>query len=644
MALRKFDNSTSPRGKEIKYLNKTFAQWRSSLIDYAKVYYPSTYTDFNESSPGMMFIEMASYIGDVLSYYIDNTYKENLMIYAEETQSVVAIAQAFGYKPKPATAAYTDINFYQLCPAGDVTLNFAPDPNYFLKLDANTVVTPTNQSDVGFYTPAETDFSDPDGRDIVVYAVNANQQPITYLVSKAAKVVAGNIKTQTITFGDPQRFSIVTLPDQNVLEILSVVDSSGFNWFEVDYLAQDLVFQPIINVNPTIDPNQSVPPTYTMKIVQAPRRFVTRYNDNFQLELHFGSGILDDTDATINLDPSKIANDEYTTNLASTALDPVNFLSSNSYGLSPSNISMTITYTVGGGLDSNIPSNTLNKVSNVSIINDRSSLSLAQQALFDDVVTSLAANNPNPAIGGKDGDSVEEIRQNGLAFFNAQNRLVTAQDYAVRAYAMPQKFGAVAKAFVIQDQQINNILRATAQLQPVSGTFVSDLAGQNVINMYVLGYDQNKHLVNLNDDVKGNLRQYIDQYRILTDQIRILDGFVVNIGVNFSIVVFKNFNMNEVLARCIDSIQNFLNVDNMQINQPIILSDLISQVASVEGVQSVTDLEVVNKYQFRDGSDYNDFIYDINAATLDGVIYPSLDPCIFELRYPQNDIIGSAVQ
>lgn len=644
MALRKFDKSNQNRGKEIKYLNKTFAQWRQSLIDYAKVYYPNTYTDFNESSPGMMLIEMTAYVGDVLSYYIDTTYKENLMLYAEETQSVVAISQAFGYKPKPSTAAYTNVNFYQLCPAGDVTINFIPDPNYFLKLSPNTVITPANQSSVSFYTVDQTDFSDPTNRTVTVYAVNANQQPITYLISKTAKVVAGTIKTQTVSFGTPQRFSTVTLPDTNVLEILSVVDSSGFTWYEVDYLAQDLVFQPIVNINPTISVSQSIPPTYTMKIVQTPRRFVTRYNDDFLLELHFGSGILSDTDATINLDPSKISNDEYITNLPSTALDPVNFLSSNSYGLSPSNVTMTITYTTGGGIDSNIQSNTLNTVSNVSIINDKTKLSLAQQKLFNDVVTSLAVNNPDPAIGGKDGDSVEEIRQNGLAFFNSQNRLVNAQDYAVRAYAMPPKFGGVAKAFVIQDMQINNILRATVDSQPTDGNFVPDLAGQNVVNMYVLGYDQNKHLITLNTDVKNNLRQYIDQYRILTDQIRILDAFVVNIGVNFNIVVYKNFNMNEVLARSIDAIQQFLSIDKMQINQPIIIRDLTSEIASVEGVQSVTSLKVVNKYQSINGSDYWNFIYDIPAATINGVIYPSLDPCVFELRYPQNDITGGATQ
>lgn len=644
MALRKLDRPASVSQKNISYINKGFSQYRQSLIDYAKVYFPNTYTDFNESSPGSMFIEMAAYVGDVLSYYIDNTYKENLMQYAEEAQSVIAIAQAFGYKPKPTTAAYTQAAFYQLCPAGDVSTNFVPDPRFFLTLAPNTVVNPTDFGGIDFHTTAEIDFSDPADRQITVYAVNNNNQPITYLVQKLAQVVAGTIKSTTVSYGSPQRFSTITLPETDVLEIISVVDSNGLAWYEVDYLAQDVVYQPIDNTNPTVSTTQGVAPTHIMKLVKTPRRFITRYTDDFKMELHFGSGILDDSDSTINLEPSKIASDEYQNNLVSTAIDPSNFLNSNSYGMAPANLDLTITYSTGGGLDSNVPSNTINKIATVAVNNDQTQFTTAEKALFQTVLSSLAINNPDPAVGGKDQDSVEEIRQNGLAFFNAQNRLVNAQDYVVRVYAMPQKFGGVAKAFAIQDQQINNILRASIDGPPPSGSFVDDQAGQNMVNLYVLGYNQNKNLTNLNDDVKNNLKTYIDQYRILTDEIRILDAFVVNIGVNFSIVVFKNFNMNETLARCIDTVSAYFNIDKWQINQPIQMGDLISEIASVDGVQSVVSVQILNKYHFQNGADYNDFIYDIGAATSNGVVYPSLDPMIWEVRYPQQDILGSATQ
>lgn len=644
MAIRKLDRSFAPTVKQLNYLSKSFDQWRQSFMDYAKVYFPNSYNDFNESSPGMMFIEMASYLGDVLSYYIDTQFRENLMQYAEEQDNIIAISQAMGYKPKPTSAAMCNVDLYQLCPAGTAAQNYAPDIRFMLRLAPNTVVSAIEFGQVSFRTINETNFADPLDREITVYSINAQNQPLTYLVRKTVRAVAGEIKTYTVSLGSPSKFTVIPLPDDDVIEVLSVVDSNGLIWNEVDYLAQDLIINPETNVNPTIVSGQSVAPAYLLRIRRTPRRFVTRYNADFKLELHFGSGVLDDTDSSINLEPSKIANDEYQTNLASTSLDPSDFLSSQSYGLAPGNLDFTITYAAGGGIESNVPSNSITKLSTVQVLNDQHSLSLSEQRLFEDIVLSLAVNNAQPATGGKDGDTVEEIRQNALAFFNAQNRAVNAKDYTVRTYAMPPKFGAVAKAFVAQDQQINSIITAGDTFAVTNGTFVQDLAGLNTINLYVLGYDNNKKLINLNDDVKNNLRTYIDQYRILTDEVRIFDAFVVNIGVNFKVAIFKNFNMSEVLARCIDAIKNFFNIDKWQVNQPIILADLTTELGNIEGVQSVINVEVVNKYRFLNGADYNDFIYDIASATENGIIYPSLDPCVFELRYPENDIVGSATQ
>jgi hypothetical protein len=643
MAIRKLDRSFVPNTKEIRYLNKTWSQYRQSLIDFAKVYYPNTYADFNESSPGMMFIEMMAYVGDVLGYYIDTQFRENLIQYAEESDNIIGIAQSLGFKPKPATAAYTMLDIYQLCPANDELNNFEVDERYLLKLAPNTIVSSTEYGGITFRTITETNFADPTDREITIYAVNAWNQPLTYLVRKRVKVVAGNIKTYTATFGAPEKFSKLTLPDDDVLEIVSVIDSNGFKWFEVDYLAQDLILTEKENTNPTIA-GQSVPPTYIIKVTRTPRRFVTRYDDEFRLELHFGSGVVEDTDSTIDLSPSKIATDEYENSLASTSLDPSDFLSSRSYGLAPANLEMIVTYSTGGGLATNVPSNSINKVNTFEVLNDRSVFSTVENSLFDEVVSSLAVNNSDPATGGKDRDSVEEIRQNALAFFNSQNRLVNSKDYAVRVYAMPAKFGSVAKAFVAQDAQINGVIEANSTAVPEDGRFVVDNIGQNVVNLYVLGYDRFKRLTTLNQQVKSNLRSYLDQYRMLTDEIRILDAFVVNIGIDFKIVVFKSYNLNEVLARAIDAVKDFFNIDRWQINQPIIIADLYNTIASIDGVQSVTHVRVVNKYQFEHGADYNDYIYDIDAATVNGIIYPSLDPCIFEIKYPDNDIVGTAVQ
>lgn len=642
MALRKTDRTFAPNKKEIRYLNKTFPEFRQSLVDFAKVYYPDSYNDFNEASPGMMFIEMASYVGDVLSYYIDSQFRESLIQYAQEQDNVISIAQALGYRPKPSTAATTNLDVYQICPATDLTQNYAPDSRFLLQLDANMVIT-APQFNVQFRTDQILDFSDPTNRQVTVYSTDGLGKPLTYLIKKTLPVRAGTIKTFQQQFGSAQRFAVITLPDTNVLEILSVADTNGNSWYEVDYLTQDVINDDTRNTSPSIA-NQSIPPFYILKLKRVSRRFVTRFNSNFYLECHFGSGVLDDGDIAINLQPNQVASSEYQTNQSSTPLDPADFLSSNSYGLAPSNTILTFTYAVGGGVASNVPSNAITRIDTVNVLNDTTGLSSTEQTLFADIKSSLAANNAFSATGGKDADSIEEIRQNAMGFFNAQNRTVTADDYTIRTYAMPEKYGGIAKAFVARDEQINDIMRATQGQAPSGGTLAIDQASPNIINLYILGYDQNGKLTNLNTQTKQNLKTYLDNYKILTDVVQIVDAFIVNIGVKFNVVVYKSYNMNEVLARCISAVQNFFDITKWDINQPIILNDLMLELGQVDGVQTVTSLQVFNRYAFQDGLDYENFLYDINGATENGIVYPSLDPAIFELRYPERDIIASATQ
>lgn len=642
MALRKLDKTFIPKNKEVKYLNKSFSEFRQSLIDFAKVYFPDTYTDFNESSPGMMFVEMASYVGDVLSYYIDTQFRENLIEYAQEEDNIITLAQSFGYKPKPSTASSTTLNVYQLCPAMDLSGDYAPDPKYLLRLDAGMILS-APQYGTSFRTNTIVDFTNPLDREVTVYAVDGLNKPLTYLIRKEVQVLAGTIKTATRAFTTPTKFSKITLPETNVLEILRVVDTQSNRWYEVDYLAQDLVFEDKLNLR-AASSTESVSPYYILKVKRAPRRFVTRYNTDFYLELHFGSGVVDDLDTRVNLDPNKIASSEYQTLLASTALDPSDFLTTKSYGLSPANTELTITYVIGGGLNSNVPASAITKIDEVTVLNDISTLSSTERNLFFDAKASIAVSNPIAATGGKEKESIEEIKRNALAFFNAQNRLVTAEDYIVRCYAMPPKYGGVAKATVAREDQIVQITRASQEQAPVDGEFVPDPVGQNKVNLYVLGYNKDKKLVRLNADTKKNLRDYLENYRMLTDEINILDGFIVNIGVEFSIITYRNFNLNEVLARCIDAVKQFFDVSKWDLNQPIVTNDVLLEIAAVEGVQSVTSLKFFNRYGFKDGADYESNLYDLDSATEKGVIYPSADPCIFELRYPDRDIIGNATQ
>lgn len=629
-----------PNVKKINYISKTFTDFRQNLIEFAKSYYPNTYSDFNESSPGMMFIDMAAYVGDVLSFYIDNQFKENLLAYAEQTENVVTLAQFLGYKPKLTAPATTKATIYQIVPAKLTNGVYSPDPLYLLKVGAGTVFTTNDQTPIEFRLVDDVDFSDITASNYIVNSL-AGGLPSTFIVEKEAKLVAAVAKTATFNFGTAQKFTTVTLPNEPIIGVESVVDSDNNEWYEVDYLAQDVVMD---DVDVTNNNETGLLPTAKLRLRKVARRFTTRINRNLRVELLFGSGTDEESELNLTLDSRQIANNQYgnviKNVLGNTSVNNVNFLNNNAYGIAPANTTLTIKYFVGGGTSTNTPSNTIVNVNNPIILNDTTTYSTAELSAFNTAVQSLSVNNEEPATGGSDGETIEEIKQNALGFFNAQNRVVTVDDYIIRAQSLPEKYGRVAKAYAIRDEQINRIQGFSSSER----TYVSNPVRPNTINLYTLGYNKSGNLATLNTIVKDNLARYLEQYRLLTDDVNILDAFIINIGVRFEIVVFKNYNMRDVLTRCIGEIQNFFAIEKWSIGQPIILADLRNIINTVDGVKTLKNIEILNKYQFVDGADYQPYRYPINEATIDDVIYPSLDPSIFELKNPQTDIIGTASQ
>jgi hypothetical protein len=650
----------TPNFKDVNYLSKNFSEFRQNLIEFARTYYPNTYTDFNEASPGMMFMEMAAYVGDVMSFYIDNQYKENLLLFAKERQNVIAISQALGYKPKLTATSTVEATIYQMVPALGALNNYEPDKRFFLKVLTNSKFSTDVPPIQSFRSIQDVDFADATDRTIRILARDINNAPTMYVASKKIKLVSADLKTITFTFGTAQKFTRVEIPDSNVVSIVSIKDSENNQWYEVDYLGQDLILEEKnISVRnsdgffaeDTLELN-SLSPAKLAVLRRKPRRFTTRVNAGLKMELWFGSGTNNLDDELVRLNSGQIANTKYNQGIANVSLDPSDFLASDSFGLAPANTTLTVTYLVGGGVESNVSSNTINKVDLPLIGNLGSDYTAAEQNLFAEVVASLAIKNEEPARGGGNIETVEEIRQNALAFFNAQNRVVTDKDYTVRSLAMPSKFGQISKVFVVRDEQISEIesqnpasLAVNNDVNPFNNrTYVYDPVAPNAINLYVLGYNAERRLAPLNTLVKKNLAKYLEQYRMLTDDVNIIDAFVVNIAVEFHIIVYRNYNMNDVIARCIDAIKQFFNIDKWQINQPIIMNDLRLTIGSVEGVQTVTDVIIKNKYKFNDGRDYFEYRYPIDEAIEDDIIYPSLDPCIFEIRYPETDIVGYARQ
>ena len=650
----------TPNVKEVNYLVKNFSEFRQNLIDFTKSYYPSTYTDFNEASPGMMFIEMAAYVGDVLSFYIDNSFRENLLSVATERKNVIAIAQSMGYRPKLAAPASVTATLFIVVPALTSTDNYDPNSKFFLKILANSRFSSNVSPIQTFKSINDVDFNDPTERILQVFARNGSGVPTAYLVGKPIKLIAADTKSAQFTFGPAQKFSKIALSDSNVISIVSVIDSDGNDWTEVEYLGQDVILDErditprgsngYIENNPLT--TNSPPPAKLAIYKKKPRRFTTRINSDLKLEIWFGSGTGDINEEIIQLNSTQVANSKSDQRIGNNALDPSDFLSSNTFGMAPANTTLTITYLVGGGVESNAASNTITKVDFVNVANEISDYDPAERNTFTQTVDSVAIYNDEPATGGGNIESVDEMRENALAFFNAQNRVVTDKDYVVRTLAMPPKFGSIAKAFVLRDEQMNaqqlqnqGLIPENTDANPYTNvSYVDNPIAPNSINLYLLGYDAQSKLTTVNTLIKQNLAKYLEQYRVLTDDVNILDAFIVNIGVDFDIIVYRGYNINDVLARTIDAVRQFFDIDKWQINQPIILNDLRLTIGSVEGVQTVNNVRITNKYKFRDGRDYQEYRYPIGNATVDDVVYPSLDPCIFEIKYPETDIVGNARQ
>lgn len=613
--------------KDIKYINKDFSSFRQTLIEFAKSYFPNTYNDFNETSPGMMFIEMASYVGDVLSYYTDNQLKEGFLSYSQERSNLLQLAQERGYRPKNTVPAIVELDVYQLLPAIKSGSTYLPDWNYSLSINSEMIVKDQN-SNIQFRTIESVVFTSQSialkgGDALTVYQVDNNNNPIYYLLKNTAKAVAGTIQTSTFTFGSPKRYDKIILNETDIIEILDIVDSDGNTWYEVPYLAQDTIFESIKNdqySNFNYTGSQGVAP-YLLKLKKVSRRFETRVNSDNTITIQFGAGTSTSADEELIPNPDLVGSSLYSTN-TDYSFDPSNFLYSKTYGLAPANTTLTIRYTTGGGIASNVQANTLTSISSVTFDNDGFGLN---QALFTRIQNSVAVNNTIPAVGGKSLESIDEIRYNAIANFASQNRAVTVEDYIIRTYAMPGKFGSVSKAYITKAKDLVNS----------SGIITTnDLA----MDLYVLGYDINKNLTPVNSIIKNNLATYLEQYRMVTDAINIKDAYIVNIGIDFSIIVLPGYNSNEVLLKCISKLKDIFDINKWQLNQPIIISKLYAELDNVDGVQTVSNI-IVNNLA---GSDigYSNNRYNIQLATRNGIIYPSLDPCIFEIKYPNKDIKG----
>jgi hypothetical protein len=625
MAYNKVSNKT--QDKDVKYLSKDYNSFKNQLIEFTQTYFPENFNDFSEGNPGMMFLEMAAYVGDVLSFYTDTQLRESFLNLAQDRENLYNLAYTLGYKPSVTNAANVTLDITQLVPSKLNGSIYQPDYDYGLTINENSTFSSTEGPSFYITNDVRFDFSSSfDPTEISIYQYDSSNNPQYFLLKKSVNAISAETKTQTFTIGDVEKFKTLTLFDTNIISIESIIDSDGNTYSEVPYLAQDTIFEPIENTaanDPDLQSyNQQTP--YLLKLKKVPRRFITRVKPNNQLEIQFGAGTSDKADEQIIPNPDNIGlGIKDGRSKLDTAYDPSNFLYTKAYGQVPSNTTLTVTYLIGGGIDSNVNSNTITEKETLSITNNPN----INPSMLNFVKSSILSTNVQAAKGGGAGDSIEDIRLNTAAHFSAQQRTVTKDDYIIRTLSMPPKFGRVAKAYITQDDQISPLT-----------TEPNRIPNPLALNLYTLGYDSNKYVTTLNTATKTNLATYLEQYRMLTDAINIKDAFVINFALDFEITVFKNYNNQRVLLDCVSEIQNYFNIDKWQINQPIIISEVKNLIGGIEGVQTVEDITFTNKSGTFLG--YSQYKYGFNKATKNDIIYPSMDPSIFELKYPNTDIKG----
>tara|TARA_R100001079_G_scaffold110589_2_gene86576 strand:+ start:3072 stop:5321 length:2250 start_codon:yes stop_codon:yes gene_type:complete len=733
----------------VEYLNKDFGQIKNSLVRYAKSYFPNTYKDFNETSPGMMLLEMSAYVGDVMSFYIDQQYREMLLPLAEERRNIINMAKMFGYKVKPIVPAYVDLTF-----TSEVNADTA-NPSIIDYSDAGVFgkgiqVSSLTNSDIIFETLDVVDFSVTSSTDTRnVLSVNNSTGIISsYQLSRTVRAVSGQTKTKAFTIGSPQKFLKLNLPDTDVVDIISCVDSNGNNWYEVDFLAQDKVPIP---THYTSDENRDsayynldgssfvtdVPVPYSLSYINTSKRFVRETNVDNTTSLVFGNGILRNGSTIgeqfIDLEQAGIIIPGQSGDL-NQAIDPLLGDEYSTLGESPSQTTLVITYRVGGGISSNVSAGDLTNIDSttVTVIGG------------DSGATLINANNATPARGGRDEESTEEIREKARAFFSTQNRCVTKEDYEARVLNIPSKFGNIAKVYVSREnldveyydiqaskQNIENELtQLNDQLANIQSTLTSEEVTQveidfvveritamlgysgasnnisrllteipdsvldnpanlGAINIHILAYDKNKQLVgnpvaeqlgtadSIPFILKNNIKQYLDNFRILTDFINIIDGFIINFGVFFDVVAHKYADKNQVKLLCIQKIKDYFKIEKMQFSQPIFTPKLEYELMQIDGVLSVNHVTISQYEDYKVSSDdkpsfdsplyrysfdetENDglggyqidgggtngygFKYDFSPgeAFVDGVILPPSpkNPGVFELKNPNQNIKG----
>jgi len=594
------------------YLARDFDAFRAQLLQYATLYYPDRIQDFSETSLGGVFLDLAAYAGDVMSFYLDHQYSELDPTTAVETSNIEKLIRSSGVQIVGASPALADVTIYIEVPAVTISNTIVPSPSALPIVKSNSIFLATNG--VKFNLLSDVDFSKKksDGTyaaNIQIGILNQDGSPATFIMSLVGTCVSGTETTETFTFGQFTPFKTFTLTQPNVTDILSVIDDQGNTYYQVSSMTDDVVYRNVLNLA-----RDSEEISEALKVVPAPYRFVT-VNDlaTRSTTLIFGAG----NDANIENDavpdPSDFAVSlPYSKTFSRTSINPLQLLNTRTLGIYAANSQVTVTYRYGGGLNHNASPETINSINQLSI-------EFPLNPTFDVITfvrSKLSVSNQKQASGGEDAPSVDQLKALIPSARNAQERIVTREDLLARVYSIPSNFGRVFRAAVRSNPT-----------NPLS------------TQLFIVSRTPNSTLINSADTLKENLKKYLAPYRLISDAIDILDAYIVNLSLLFEVVIDPSLNRQIVLQNALSALNTQLDVTNFSIDQPIVISDIQNTIYTTQGVLSVTNLEFRNYSGIVNNRQYSDVTFDVKSNIRKGILYPPPGG-IFEFKFPDSDIIG----
>jgi phage-related baseplate assembly protein len=593
------------RYPNINYTSRDFNTIRRDLIEYAKRYYPNSFQDFSEAGFGSLMVDSVAYIGDILSFYLDYNVNESFLDTATEYNNIVKLGNQMGFKFPGIAASFGTVDLYVIAPANSI--GASPDTSYMPILKRGTAFSST--SNVNYALLEDVNFADTSNEVVVARVDSDTGNPTHFAIKSSGQVISGLVDVEEIEVGNFQRFLRLEMDAENITEIISVTDAQGNEYYEVDYLSQDVVYRATTNRGTQNEVTQA-----SLRPFAVPRRFVIERNQSTSF-LQFGYGTeVNDDDVEPLIDPSKAVLKMHGKDYYSDAnFDPYNLLKTDKLGVAPSNTTLSIVYRSNTSDSTNDGANSIVNIVDSSFeFPDEAAIVSTERAA---VVSSLEVNNPNAIVGQTTLPSSGELKERIYNVFSTQNRAVTQEDYKVLSYSMPTKFGSIKRAAVKRDP--NSFKRN--------------------LNLYILSEDVNGNFVLANSVIKENLKNWLNSSRMINDAINILDAKIVNLAINFTAVAALGVNKFEVLTSATEALQAYYS-RKLEIGEPFYISDVYSQLNKLNGIVDVTRVKITHK----SGENYSSTAFDINEMTSDDGMYINApDNVVFEVKFPSIDIKGT---